>query len=59
MTDESTEEVPYLIIFIFCAFGLALLILNILLIAYFIRRRRRKHYKGTVYITLCGFTRQK
>lgn len=44
-TDESTEELPFLIIIIVCVIGVFLLTLNILLIVFFIRRRRKKFDK--------------
>jgi len=47
LTDETTEEIPFLIILIVCIIGVILLTLNILLIAFFIRRRRKKFDKGT------------
>jgi len=55
LTDESTEEIPWLIILIFCLFGIILLALNIPLIVYFVRRRRKKFDKGTCRFNVVSY----
>ena len=46
LTDESSEDVPFLVIIIICVVGALILALNIILIVFFVRRRRKEYDRG-------------